>query len=84
MSIMENKEIFKTKFEYTWEEYKKGQMYNHKLYWYNVLFMSIIEILMHVYRKSFCMFLRPCFLALYSHRYLSLSLVLKQRDLHLK
>ena len=42
---MENKEIFKTKFEYTWEEYKKGQMYNHKLYWYNVLFISIIEIL---------------------------------------
>ena len=45
MSIMENKEIFKTKFEYTWEEYKKGQMYNHSLYWNNVLFLSIIEIL---------------------------------------
>ena len=42
---MENKEIFKTKFEYTWEEYKKGQMYNHSLYWNNVLFISIIEIL---------------------------------------
>lgn len=42
---MKQKELFKTKFEYSWEEYKKAQKYNYKLYWHNVLFFSIIEIL---------------------------------------
>lgn len=41
---MENKEIFKTEFEYTWDEYKKMQMHNPIIYFGNAFAISIIEI----------------------------------------
>lgn len=41
---MEEKEIFKTNFEYTWDEYKKSMMHYPRIYWGNTLVISVIEI----------------------------------------
>lgn len=53
---MDNKELFSTSFNVTWEEYKKMMMNIPEFYWLNVFRTSIVEIIIVLLMAVICKF----------------------------